>query len=422
MKSKLPLNGCDYLLLGFDRELRRHGYAGNSCQIVLELAAPIAPGELQRRLAALVSRYPILTAHPGGWLLPHWKPSRSGVAAPIRVHRDASGLRERLDNEPLAANRGELIRFDLIERADGRMDVVFRWAHMLMDANSAEHFLAVVGRDEVPRPSENPAPVPRPQRSFGEQIKLARKSVAQLDQFCKAPPRTVGVRFPAAPRLQRYRIEKFTAEETARIRANGAKLCGPLGDAQFHAAVAIMELHRLHQRVGCASPSYVLPVPVSLRAKGSVEPLFCNQVTMFMMQFLPEQLATTAQAVAVLKSQMAQALREGLIESSVILCELSRYFPMALYLPTIKHGLRGEICSLFLGDTAAVTPLLTSFCGAEIQDFAHVAAATPSPGIGVIFYYFRSLLRVTVFYLEPHFAAAEAEEFAGGLRARLLNP
>jgi hypothetical protein len=422
MKSNAPLNGCDYLLLSFDRELRRHGYAGNSCQIVLELASAIAPGELERRLAALVSRYPILTAHPGGWLLPKWKPSRGGVAAPVRVHRDQPGLRERLDNEPLAVARGELLRFDLIERADGRMDVVFRWAHMLMDAISAEHFLAVVGRDDVPRPSENPSPVPRPQRSFGERVKLARKSVAQLDEFCKAPPRTVGVRFPNAAALQHYRVEKFTAEETARIRANGARLCGPLGDAQFHAAVAIVELHRLHQRVGCASPSYVLPVPVGLRPKGTVEPLFCNQVTMFMMQFLPAQLDNTAAAVAVLKSQMAQALRDGLIESSVLLCELSRYLPMLVYLPTIKHGLRGEICSLFLGDTAAVTPLLTSFCGAEIQDFAHVAAATPSPGIGVIFYYFRSLLRVTVFHLEPHFSAVEAAGFSAGVRARLLNP
>lgn len=422
MKNELVLNGCDYLLLGFDRELRRRGYAGNSCQIVLELGATIAPDELQRRLAALVNRYPILTARPAGWLLPKWKPSRGAAAAPVRVHRDAPGLRERLENEPLAVARGELFRFDLIDREVGRMDVVFRWAHMLMDANSAEHFLAVVGREDVPRPSENPAPVPRPQRAFGERVKLARKSVAQLDQFCKAPPRTVGVRFPDAPRLQRYLVEKFTAEETARIRANGARLCGPLGDAQFHAAVAVMELHSLHQRVGRLSPSYVLPVPVSLRPKGSVEPLFCNQVTMFMMQFLPEQLTSTAAAVAVLKGQMAQALRDGLIESSVILCELSRYFPMVIYLPTIKHGLRGEICSLFLGDTAAVTPLLTSFCGAEIQDFAHVAAATPSPGIGVIFYYFRSLLRVTVFHLEQHFSPAEAMAFAVGLRTRLLNP
>lgn len=67
------------------------------------------------------------------------------------------------------------------------------------------------------------------------------------------------MRFPQAARAQRFLVERFTVEETARIRANGVKLCGALGDAQFHAAVAMMELHRLHQRIGRPSPSYVLP-------------------------------------------------------------------------------------------------------------------------------------------------------------------
>jgi hypothetical protein len=31
-------------------------------------------------------------------------------------------------------------------------------------------------------------------------------------------------------------------------------------------------------------------------------------------------------------------------------------------------------------------------------------------------------MRVTVFYLETHFSASEAAEFAANLRARLLNP
>ena len=43
-------NGCDTLMLGFDYELRRRGFAGNSCQIVLELSTPIDPERLSRRL------------------------------------------------------------------------------------------------------------------------------------------------------------------------------------------------------------------------------------------------------------------------------------------------------------------------------------------------------------------------------------
>lgn len=428
MPGDLPLNGCDFLMLGFDHEMRRHGYAGNSCQIELELDSIISPDGLRKRIAELVNRHPILRARPGGWLMPKWKLPRepfvsSSASVPsVRVHRESPGLRDELCDKPLAAKRGELFRFDLVERNGGRMNVIFTWAHMLMDANSAEHFVALVGREDVPLPALEQPVSTRPKKTFMDRLKLARKSVMQFDEFIKARPRTVGLRFPDAPKVQRFCVERFSAEETSRVRANASKLCGALGGAQFHAAAAMIELHQLHQRVSSPSASYVLPVPVSLRAKGSVEPLFCNQVTMMMTQFLPQHLDTTANAVAALKPQIAQAMRDGLIEAGVAIAEISRCLPLAPYLLILKSGLRGEICSFFYGDTAAVTPLLTSFCGANVRDFTHVGATTPSPGIGAIFYSFRGELRVTVFHLETHFTAVEAGSFAKGLRARLLNP
>jgi diacylglycerol O-acyltransferase / wax synthase len=423
MHGDLPLNGCDYLMLGFDYELRRKGYAGNSCQIVLELATAISPEALRRRVVELANRYPILRSRPGGLFSPKWNPLPASIAFPqVRVHRESPQLCEQISDEPLAIRQGELFRFDLVERGSGRMDVVFTWTHALMDAPSAEHFLAVVGREDVAPPATATV-AQSPKKPLKDRLLLARKNVNQLSDFCKAPPRTVGVRRPKAPPVQRYRVEKFSAEETARIRANGVKLCGALGDAQFHAAVAMVELHRLHQTVGKPSPSYVLPVPVSLRPKGRIEPVFSNQIAMLMVQFLPEQLVTTAAAVATLKTQLAQALRDRRIEAGVALTGLSRGLPFPLYLYILKqHGLRGEICSFFFGDTAAVTPLLTTFFGATIRNFTHIGATTPSPGIGAIFYYFGGELRLTVFHLETHFSAEEMAEFAAGLRTRLLNP
>jgi hypothetical protein len=423
MRVNPQLNGSDYLMLGFDYELRRRGFAGNSCQIVLELATAISPDALKKRLANLVNRYPILNARPGGIFLPKWKlPHRTIIPPKVCVHRDSPDLRQQLANEPLVMKRGELLRFDLIERDCSRMDVVFTWAHTLMDANSAEHFLAIVGREDVPLPATQSTLPARAKKSLKERFKLAWKNIHQLDEFCKAAPRSVGLRRPTATVRQKFRVEKFSAEETAHIRANGARLCGVLGGAQFHASVSMVELHRLHQRLGCDTPSYVLPVPVGLRPKGSVEPLFSNQITMLMAQFLPDQLGSTADAVATLKSQTAAALRAGLLESGVLLAELFRFLPLPVYVAMLKQGLRGEICSLFYGDTAAVTPLLTTFLGATIEDFAHIGATTPSPGLGVIFYFFRGLMRVTVFHLENHFSDAEAAEFAANLRERLLNP
>jgi hypothetical protein len=422
MSGNPHLNGTDYLMLGFDYELRRRGFAGYSCQIVLELKSAISAAMLQERLQTLTRDYPMLNATPGGVFLPRWKLPGRLQELRVRVHRDESGRCETIVNEPLAARQGELTRFDLIERNNRKMTLVFTWAHALMDAVAAEHFLTIVGHPEMPTLSAKPSATARAKMSLPARFKLAWKNIHQLDRFCEAPPRSLGFRRgEATPRLQ-HRVENFSLEETAHIRANAVRLCGVLGDAQYHAAVSVMELHRMHQRLGCPSASYILPVPVGLRPKGSTEPLFSNQIAMLMIQFLPEHLDTIEHAIATLKTQMQDAMRNGLLESGLILSNLFRFLPLPIYITMVKQGLRGEICSLFYGDTAAVNPLLTNFFGVEVEDFAHIGAVTPSPGVGVIYYYFRGELRATVLSLAPVLNEAETGEFAASLRARLLNP
>jgi hypothetical protein len=423
MSDNLRLNGCDYLMLGFDHELRRRGFAGNSCQMVLDLSAAISADELRRRLRLLFDHYPILNARPGSLFMPKWKlPGRTLSELMVRVHRDEPGLHQRIVNDPLDLNTGELIRFDLIELADGGMQVVFNWAHALMDAPAAEHFLAIVGREDLPWPAARPIEHRQKRLPFTQRSRMAWKTLHQIDRYCEAPPQSLGTRHHEASPLLRHRIEQFSADETERVRANGIRHCGILGAAQYHGSVAMVELHRLHQRLERSSPSYVLPVPVGLRPKGTIEPLFSNQVTMLMVQFLPEQLLSVTDAVAALKTHTGQAMRNGLIESGVILSEMFRFLPLPIYMAILKQGLRGEICSLFYGDTASVSPLLTSFFGVPIEDLTHVAAVTPSPGVGVIFYHFRGVLRLTVLHLSTVLNEAEAAEFAARLRARLLEP
>jgi hypothetical protein len=422
MSGNPHLNGSDYLMLGFDYELRRRGFAGYSCQIVLELKSAISAAKLQERLRTLTLENPMLNASPAGLFLPKWKLPRRPQEPRVRTHRDEPGRCGAVVNEPLAARTGELTRFDLIERDNGKTTLVFTWAHALMDAVAAEHFLAMVGNPETAIPSAKSSAPARPKIRLAARFKLARKNLHQLDKFCEAPPRSPGVRHAdASPRLQ-HRVEIFSTEETARIRANAVRLCGLLGDAQYHAAVSVFELHRLHQRLGCASASYVLPVPVGLRPKGTMDPLFSNQTAMLMTQFLPEHLDTIEHAVAALKSQTQETMRNGLLDSGVMLSELFRFLPLPIYMAMVKQGLRGEICSLFYGDTASVNPLLANFLKVEVEDFAHIGAVTPSPGIGVIYYYFRGELRLTVMSLAPVLDEKESAEFAASLRARLLNP
>src|SRR6185295_14311367 len=153
MKREQPLNGSDQLMRGFDFESRRRGFAGNQCQIILELAAKISPSTLIARLAVLQRELPVINARLGGFFRPRWKISDDTKrVVPIELHSDEPGLRERLLNQPLNLKRGQLMRFDLVEHVDGQMDVIFTWAHTLMDATAAEHFLAAVSDEKIVLP------------------------------------------------------------------------------------------------------------------------------------------------------------------------------------------------------------------------------------------------------------------------------
>ena len=143
MTNSRPLNGADYLMRGFDYELRQHGYAGNSCQIILELDGAVSADRLRQRLAVIAANNPMISARATGVCHAKWEIPEKASAPKVRVHREDSELATKLVNEPVDVDNGELTRFDLIECADGKTIVIFTWAHVLMDAHSAEHFVAV---------------------------------------------------------------------------------------------------------------------------------------------------------------------------------------------------------------------------------------------------------------------------------------
>jgi len=101
-----------------------------------------------------------------------------------------------------------------------------------------------------------------------------------------------------------------------------------------------------------------------------------------MLQFLPEQLAAADTAVAALKAQTAQALRENSISYGRKLSELFSFLPLPVYMAVLKHGLKGEVCSLFFGDTAAVNPKLENFLGVTVNNFTHMPPLRPRRGWG----------------------------------------
>lgn len=407
-------------MLGFDYELRRSGFAGNSCQIVMELSHAIEPAQLEERVTELIQQFPVLCAKPGrSWnLKPRWKTTRN--LPRVRVHAEATNLAQKLFNEPLDIHRGELIRFDLSGRT-----LFFTWNHALMDAKSAEYFLALVGDKKLPVPDGGEdwyAQRATPTGGLRARGQQAWRELRRLDTFQKALPVSLSTHRPPATPTAKYLVTVFSKEESVLVRANANRLCGFLGDTNFHLAVTALELHRLHERSTRPSASYVLPIPISLRPKGARAPLFSNQITMMLHQFLPEQLGDLEEAVAAVKARNKEYLRDEHINPGIALAQMFRALPMSLYMRMIKHELRGEICSLFFGETATVDPALKTFFGATIERFFHVPAVTVPPGVGVVFYRFSDQLHFTLIHADGTLTDTEAADFAARLRERLLHP
>jgi hypothetical protein len=143
---------------------------------------------------------------------------------------------------------------------------------------------------------------------------------------------------------------------------------------------------------------------------------------MILHQFLPAQLDTLEHAIAAVKARHAEGLRAAGVDAGIALAHLFRGLPLPLYMWIVKRELRGEICSLFFGDTGAVDPALDSFLDASIEGLAHVPAAAVPPGVGVVLYRFRDQLRFTVVHAEGTLSDGEASGFAADLRATMLNP
>ena len=418
MSQNLCHNGSDVLMLGFDYELRRRGFAGNSCQIVLELTQPVDPAALEARLTKLVQQNPILCARPVRGFKPRWKPTSRPPQ--VRVHAPAANLAQQLFNEPLDIHRGELLRFDLIGRT-----LVFTWSHALMDAKSAEYFLAALGAETLPALEAGQdwyaqrAALPGNLRA---RAKEAWRELERLDQFRNALPVSLATQHPPDAKKMNYRALHLTAADTAQVHTHAARLAGFLGETTFHLAAALVELHQLHTRTGVASASYVIPVSVGLRPKGTRAPLFSNQITMLLHQFFPAQLADMPLAIAAIKTRKAESLRHAHIDAGIAMAQLFRALPLRLYMWLVKHELRGEICSLFFGDTGVADAALETFLGSHIESLVHVPAVTVPPGIGLVFYQFRNRLAFTLVTAQGTLTETEAEEFIHRLHTRLLNP
>jgi len=440
--TRIPLTGADCFLRAFDAEIGRFNRASHLSQLVLRLGPGFDVERLRELLreaavAQPILRSPVRRRFGVGPPVYQLASAPRCPAPPVEVH-EADALpnveapfptlfAQRM-NEPQALRRGELLRFDAVRRAGGAAgtDLAMTWQHLLFDGSGSERFVrwlddccsGVRSVDELPNPSELDAPA-RPARTLGERGAAARSWQAWLDGFAAHPPRSLaGPRRRVAQRLS-WDVRTLSEGDTKRVVEEAGRRAGFLTPMLYYLALAIRAHHAVARARGIDPGSYVVPLPVNVRPRGSEGAIFRTHVSLIWFQVLPQEIDDLDALLATLKAQRLAAIKARQVENGIDAMGFARFAPTRLYTTMARRAFSGELCSFFFAFTGEFLAGLERFLGAEIHNAFHVAPVPPSPGSCVAMSIRSGRLNVTHARQHGTFSEAEQNLFFDSLRADL---
>jgi len=443
--SQVPLTGADCFLRAFDAEVRRTAGSSHVSQLVLRLGPGLDPDVLRKLLAEVANAQPLLRApirRPWGVLPPVYRTDLANRAKPPRVdvHERAAppGGQDRVIppvfparlNEIFDGRRGELLRCDVVRWDGGAAgsDVAFSWLHMLFDGSGSERFVRWL--DEVGRGVRRASDLPEESHAAGVAPLAGAKArgdqalrwQARMRSFAARSPRSLAGALARTRQQLAYDVATFDPDETARIVTRAKRSAGFLTPMLFYLAASLRAHHAVMRARGVDPRSYVVPLPVNLRAKGGQGELFGTRISLIWFQAFPEQVESFAGLLAELKAQRLATIKEGLVEAGSAAMDYARWLPRRFYAGMARRAFRGELCTFFFAYTDEFLPGMTSFLGAKIRNAFHAPSVPPSPGSGVIFSLREGRLNFTHVRQAGVFSDAELAVFRAALRADLLGP
>jgi len=460
MPEHVPLTDADCFLRAFDGEVRRYAGASHVSQLVLRLGPGFDVEGFRKLLAELVPANPILRApigRPYGVGAPVYRTGRAPrrLLPPVRVHEAAlpegtspdalaSGdvaLPERffgVMNERFSPRRGELLRFDVVRYAGGAQgcDLAMSWLHMLFDGSGSEGFVAWLDacfrgvestghRLVDPATARGDGPAERrsaaPRESFKERGARARAWQKHVQGQAVLPVRSLAGPLRRQQQALRYHVLTLDREQTERVTVRAKEQAGFLTPMLFYLAASVRAHHAVFRARGQDPGSYVVPLPVNLRPKGSEGAIFRTHVSLLWFQVRSELVDDFAALVDALKEQRRHSIRDGIVEGGVAAMEFARYAPGPLYAHMARRHLGGELCSFFFAFTGNFLPGMESFLGAPIRNGFHAAPVPPSPGSCAAMSLREGRLNVTHVFQQGLLSDAEHRIFRDQLLGDLLG-
>ena len=398
MKSparRLPLRGADLVLIAM-QSLWPHAKASNNAILVVQCDGRIAPARVCTAVDRLLDFCPWPASRlrrPFPWGKLHWAAGpRAALARPPVRHRSvascqgAHGALEAELNTTIDPKRDSPLRFMVLDCGPpgGGSFLVMTWFHPLMDARGGQNLLGHLAHldnnnGRAPWGATPPAFVPDPDpRPFRERGRLARRGRDYMRTLVRVPVVSPGTGLTSPGRV-RFRQESFVEPDAlASDKRASREMCWRL-------AVVGKALAELWDRRRLPGTPFLVPISVDLRPKGDPGPTFGNLLAFHFARFTPSETADVAGLAQALRRQMADALREGLIEANAVGMEFLTYRPMSSIVRYLPGASSRETFSFNCADITDLPPALESVFGCRVINAYQVPAVLPRPGIGIFF-------------------------------------
>ena len=412
-----PLSGPDHFHWLVHRAMRARGLAGNVSRMRFDLGAGVDAEAVAAALrASPVVRQVGLIRWTVGWpALRRWRLLTDGPDV-VQLHRD--GEPEAWLTERLGDRLGPegLLRFDVLAAPD-RVQVLVSFHHALFDHQGMLNLLHAVeagGWAGPTFPPEDRAAAPGAWRDV-----MAGAGQA----FRTSGPRlgSLWVRDRPVPNVPRFRVLRFTREETRRIdalaRSTGAALAR---SAHFMAVAARLVNDTLGRRGGL--PRYLwFSAPVDQRPRGTPGHLLTNVTSFLFFRLDQGQLHDTATAVRALNGQLVEQVRARFPQRYRALLRAFRRLPAWLSAAMVDLPSLGRWSSFGFSDLGDLGRMPSTFTGLPISEVLHLPPVPAPPGLSVVVGRERGELLVVLGYDGRALTEEEADRFTSGLRVLLLG-
>jgi hypothetical protein len=402
------------------------GPSSNNALLVLHCDGPVSRERVQRSLGRFLDFCPWPAARlrrPFPWGALHWAAGRRAARAspPVRqrVVATPDEFHQAVDVELNAAidpTRETPVRLLVVDGPSAAGALVLTWFHPLMDPRGAQnllHHLCYLDEHQGNAPWGPAVPtfMPTPAAlSFRERGRLARKSLEHMRSVSSAPSASTreGRVGPV-----RFRHETFAERDDADGRERGSR------EIWWRLAVVGKAMRETWVRRGLPEAPFLLPIAVDLRPKGEPGPTFGNMLAFHFARFRPADTADVPGLAATLRSQMADAVRQGQIEANEAALTFLQYRPLSMIRRAVRWFSGGDTFSFNCADVGDFPATLARCFGRGVVNAYHVPAVPPRPGIGVFFNRCAGRNNVVVAWIEDALRADDASGIVETVRQEM---